>query len=101
MPVRKTNGPEHVDHFLDQACDGQPEVKSEIARLLLRHEHAGDFLVQPALQTSSSLTDGEWVAVRRCGASQIRRSRRFGSIKGNLAASDRRCISAAAGSQAP
>src|SRR5262249_8045778 len=50
--------------FLDQACAGQPEVKSEIARLLWHHEHAGDFLAEPVLQMASSLAADELVAGR-------------------------------------
>ena len=39
----------HRAAFLDQACEGNAELRSRIERLLASHEEAGSFLVSPAL----------------------------------------------------
>src|SRR5438309_10112464 len=47
--------------FLDQACDGNAELRGRVERLLVSHEEAGSFLISPALLDSgiSPLADGE------------------------------------------
>ncbi len=46
---------------LDQACEGNAELRSRVERLLVSHDEAGSFLVSPALLGSgvSSLADGD------------------------------------------
>src|SRR6266508_6329509 len=46
---------------LDQACEGNAELRSSVERLLVSHDEAGSFLVSPALLGSgvSSLADGD------------------------------------------
>src|SRR5207237_6797409 len=34
--------------FLDQACEGNAELRSRVERLLVSHDEAGSFLVSPA-----------------------------------------------------
>jgi len=47
--------------FLDQACEGNAELRSRVERLLVSHEEAGSFLVSPALLGSgiNLLADGD------------------------------------------
>jgi serine/threonine protein kinase/tetratricopeptide (TPR) repeat protein len=49
--------------FLNGACEGQPELRLEIERLLRQHDSAGEFMLEP-LVPSGSLADGEVVAGR-------------------------------------
>jgi serine/threonine protein kinase/formylglycine-generating enzyme required for sulfatase activity len=39
--------------FLDQACEGDGELRSEVASLLASEEQAGDFLAAPALEVAA------------------------------------------------
>src|SRR2546429_2170532 len=64
--------------FLDQACEGNGELRSRVERLLVSHDEAGSFLVSPASLGSgvSSLAygdDGE-----RAGTEKTRVGQRIG-----------------------
>jgi len=41
--------------FLDQACEGNAELRSRVERLLVSHEEAGSFLVSPALLGAANM----------------------------------------------
>ena len=43
--------------FLDQACVGDEELRSEVEALLSAHEQAGSFIERPAVEST-----GEWMA---------------------------------------
>jgi tetratricopeptide (TPR) repeat protein len=49
--------------LLERECPGDPELRSEVIRLLSQHDGAGDFLNQPLIRTTS-LVEGEVVANR-------------------------------------
>src|SRR6266436_2306159 len=40
--------PEDRDRYLDEACEGDNELRRRVEALLLAYEHAGDFLKRPA-----------------------------------------------------
>ncbi|MEO8128758.1 MAG: protein kinase [Bryobacteraceae bacterium] len=49
--------------FLKKACPNDPELLTEVQRLLQEHDNSGDFLNQPVISTAS-LSDGEVLAKR-------------------------------------
>ena len=55
--------PHERSRFLDQACDDDPSLRSEIEVLIHSHEQAGSFLKSPAIDavtSPSSLTTGQF-----------------------------------------
>jgi serine/threonine protein kinase len=51
--------PQERDSFLDQACAGDEELKSEAAALIRAHDDAGDFIEQPAIAQDARVMFGE------------------------------------------
>ena len=49
--------------FLQRSCPEDPELRSEVERLLAAHERAGDFISSPALaaEPAGSAADSSWV----------------------------------------
>lgn len=53
--------PAQWPRYLDAACAGNPELLGEVESLLSSHEHAGDFIAQPALRESfTGVRLGHW-----------------------------------------
>ena len=47
--------PEEREAFLDEACAGNPRLRSEVASLLDAHDRAGDFMEPPGLEAAADL----------------------------------------------
>ena len=45
--------------MLSDACAGDPELRSEVEKLLRAHETAGDFLASPTVSTPTALVSPE------------------------------------------
>src|SRR4029450_9883475 len=54
--------PEDRPAFLDRACNNDPALRSQLEKLLRAHEHAGDFLAAPALETAGGGIPREFAA---------------------------------------
>jgi len=61
--------------FLDEACEGDSELRAEVASLLHAHDQAGEFIEQPVLSAADLIaqTDGENLVGRTIGQYLIRR----------------------------
>jgi non-specific serine/threonine protein kinase/serine/threonine-protein kinase len=57
--------------FLDDACAGDPGLRSEIASLLLSHGEAGDFLSRPPGEATGAPAEEPALEGRRIGAYRI------------------------------
>jgi serine/threonine protein kinase len=51
--------PHERDSFLDQACAGDEELKSEAAALVRAHDEAGDFIERPAIAQDARVMFGD------------------------------------------
>jgi serine/threonine protein kinase len=51
--------PQERDSFLDQACAGDEELKSEAAALICAHDEAGDFIERPAIAQDARVMFGD------------------------------------------
>lgn len=51
--------PEEREAFLDEACAGNPRLRSEVASLLDAHDRAGDFMEPPDFKATTDLTADE------------------------------------------
>jgi eukaryotic-like serine/threonine-protein kinase len=47
--------PEERRSFLDQACEGDEELRSQVERLVAAHEHSSDFIESPAFADAPEL----------------------------------------------
>jgi serine/threonine protein kinase/cytochrome c-type biogenesis protein CcmH/NrfG len=51
--------PEERSSFLEQACNGDEELRTQVERLVRSHEQSGDFIDAPAFETAPELLMGE------------------------------------------
>jgi eukaryotic-like serine/threonine-protein kinase len=51
--------PEERASFLDQACNGDEELRKQVERLVRSHERSGDFIDAPAFETAPELLLGK------------------------------------------
>jgi eukaryotic-like serine/threonine-protein kinase len=60
--------PERRGAFLDRACDGAPELRGLVEKLLLEHQRLGSFLAEPLFDRTSAVSSAPSLISRELGA---------------------------------